>query len=610
MQVGLPSQRARIILKEFGFGLNAKEVLMTDTETVLQDWIRALEAIRILDERPDATLAALVLEVADERKASPALIGEQDHFTYGELAARTNRYARWALAEGFVAGDVICLLMPNCPDYAAIWLGLTRIGCVVALLNVNLTGGALAHCIGAANPRGIIVAAALLPAVFGLDAPLAGTKNWVHGYADAAKIPRIDVAIATLDDAPIARHSQQAASTALLIYTSGTTGLPKAAKVTSRQLVEWSFWFAGMMDARPEDRLYNCLPMYHSIGGVVAICAMLVRGGSVVIREKFSVRQFWDDIVDGGCTIFQYIGELCRYLAHSPEDARETSHRLRLCCGNGLRGDTWDAFVQRFKIPRILEYYAATEGMVSLYNCEGKPGAIGRVPSFLGHRFPIALIRCDLETGEPLLDAGGFCVSCGPDEIGEAIRKLPTVSNQQFSFYTDAEASERKILRDAFVAGDGWFRTGDLMRRDASGFYYFVDRIGETYRWKGENVATTEVAGVVSLCPGVIEAVVFGVTIPGHEGRAGMAAITTCENFDILNLSAHLTKQLPEYARPVFIRLCQTLESTGTFKLQKGNLLRAGIVADNVWLCDRRTGKPVICDDAVIKEIMAGNIRL
>ncbi len=586
------------------------ETPISKSNNAVQNWIRALQAIKVLDERPDASLAVLITEVASKCSASAALIGPQDQFTYGALAIRINKYSRWALAEGFVPGDVICLLMPNCPDYPAIWLGLTQIGCVVALLNTNLSGSALSHCIGAANPLGIIVAASLLPVFLDLEALPAGTKSWVHGHQETKQIPQIDLAIGYLDDAPLAGYSPVHASTALLIYTSGTTGLPKAVKVTQRQLVEWSFWFAGMMNARPEDRLYNCLPMYHSIGGVVAVGAMLVCGGSVLIAKKFSVSQFWDDIVDGQCTIFQYVGELCRYLERSPEHAREKSHRLRLCCGNGLQGETWNAFAHRFNIPRILEFYAATEGRVSLYNCDGKPGSIGRVPAFLSHRFLIALIRCNVETGEPLRDASGFCLRCGTNEAGEAIEKITAVHERQLSLYTDSGASSQKILHDVFVAGDRWFRTGDLMRKDALGFYYFVDRLGDSYRWKGENVATTEVAAVVSSCPGVSEAVVFGVAVPGHEGRAGMAAITTSKDFDILKLLAHLAKQLPDYARPVFIRLCQTLESTGTFKLQKGHLLRAGFAADNVWFCDRRTDKPLLCDETVINDIVSGKIRI
>ena len=199
------------------------------------------------------------------------------------------------------------------------------------------------------------------------------------------------------------------ADRALLIYTSGTTGLPKAANVSHRRLLEWSFWFAGLMNTGPDDRMYDCLPMYHSVGGVVATGAVLVRGGSVLIREKFSAHQFWDDVLDWDCTLVQYIGELCRYLVNAPENPRERAHHIRMCCGNGLRADVWEKFQKRFAIPRILEFYASTEGNVSLYNVEGKVGAIGRIPSFLTHRFPLALVKFDAATGEPVRDQRGFC---------------------------------------------------------------------------------------------------------------------------------------------------------------------------------------------------------
>src|SRR5262249_35820048 len=208
---------------------------------------------------------------------------------------------------------------------------------------------------------------------------------------------------------------------ALYIYTSGTTGLPKAANVTHFRIMQWSHWFAGMMDTRPSDRIYNCLPMYHSIGGVVATGAVLVNGGSVVVRRRFSASRFWDEVVEWNCTLFQYIGELCRYLVNLPPQPQETNHLIRLCCGNGLRPDIWEIFQRRFGIPRILEFYAAREGNFSLFNCEGKPGAIGRVPSFLAHRFPVALIKFNIDAGEPDRDEEGFCVRCTPNEVGEAI---------------------------------------------------------------------------------------------------------------------------------------------------------------------------------------------
>jgi fatty-acyl-CoA synthase len=330
-----------------------------------------------------------------------------------------------------------------------------------------------------------------------------------------------------------------------------------------------------------------------------------------LIRSRFSSRQFWDDVVVGECTIFQYIGELCRYLLQSAPHRLETTHRLRLCSGNGLRGDVWERFQQRFQIPQILEFYAATEGNVSLYNCEGKPGAIGRTPTFLAHRFPVELISCDTDTGEPLRNAAGLCIRCGIDEPGEAIGQIAAESSsaaRHFDGYTDAEASDRKILHNVLVAGDRWFRTGDLMRKDKAGYYYFIDRVGDTFRWKGENVSTTEVAAVVASCPGVTDAVVYGVTVPGTEGRAGMAAITTDEQFSFARLAEHLRTNLPEYARPVFVRLCREIGMTGTFKLTKGSLAREGLFpsADTIWFSDRRHQAYVRCDVSVLGQIQEG----
>ena len=585
----------------------------------LKAWIRALDAIKIMDEQPGATLPALLEGLADIHRERPALLGEGQHFSYRQLAARVSRIGRWGIAQGFGAGDVVCLLMPNCPEYVAIWLGLSRLGCVVALINTNLVGDGLLHSIRTVRSSGLIIGGGLVGAVGGIADRLAPeTRIWVYGEAPCGDWPRLEPQVAGCAEAPLSaaeRALPAPRDQALLIYTSGTTGAPKAARVTHARVIEWSFWFAGMMAAQPTDRLYDCLPLYHSTGGIVAIGAMLVRGGSVLISARFSASRFWADVVDGDCTIFQYIGELCRYLVGSPPDPRERRHRLRLACGNGLQGDVWTAFVERCGVPRILEFYAATEGSVSLYNCEGKPGAIGRVPPMLAQRFPVRLIRCDAETGEPLRDAEGLCIACGPDEVGEAIGQVLDATRspaRQFDGYTDAGASARKLLGDVFAAGDRWFRTGDLMRRDAAGYYYFVDRIGDTFRWKGENVATTEVADVIRGAPGVRDAVVYGVTVPGHEGRAGMAAITADERFDLAGLRAHLAARLPGYAQPLFVRVCAALDLTGTFKLANGRMVREGYeeAADPVWFNDRETGRFIACDAALSRSISDGTRRL
>jgi fatty-acyl-CoA synthase len=334
----------------------------------------------------------------------------------------------------------------------------------------------------------------------------------------------------------------------------------------------------------------------------------------VAIREKFSARQFWDDVARFDCTLVQYIGELARYLVNAPPHPREATHRLRLACGNGLRADVWEAFQQRFAIPRILEFYAATEGNLSLYNVDGKVGAIGKVPSFLAHRFPAAIIRLDRERGEPVRDAQGFCIRCAAEAPGEAIGRIERENpGARFDGYTDAQASEKKILRDVFKPGDAWFRTGDLMRKDAQGYFHFVDRIGDTFRWKGENVSTAEVAAVIARCPGVLDATVYGVAVPGADGKAGMAALVTGDGFDLAALYRHL-ECLPVYARPVFVRIRQELETTATFKHQKGELVREGydpaMTAEAIYVSNAGSRGYVRMDAELFERIQAAQTRL
>ncbi len=585
---------------------------------VTRDWVRALRITHLLLEAPDATLPRLVQAAARTHGEAPALIGSDETLSYAALAARSNRYARWALAEGLAPGDVVALLMPNRPDYVAIWLGLTQVGCVVALLNTHLASDALVHCIVAARARHVIVAAPLADRALAVKAHLPEpTRWWLHGAGEPS-LPRLDLAIAPLPGDALAageRRPPAARDPALLIYTSGTTGLPKATNITHARVLEWSGWFAGMMDAGPDDRLYDCLPLYHGVGGVVGVGSMLVAGGAAIIREDFSAGRFWTDVADSGATIIQYIGELCRYLLHSAAAAGETTHRVRLACGNGLRADVWEPFQHRFHIPRILEFYAATEGCMSLTNCEGKPGSIGRVPQFLAHRFPVALVRCDPSTGEPLRDQAGHYLRAAPDEPGEALAEIGSTGDStgtRFDGYTDPEATNAKLLRDVFAAGDRWFRTGDLMRRDAAGYYYFVDRLGDTFRWRGENVSTTEVATVLQSVPGVIDAAVYGVAVPGTEGNAGMAALVVDQSFSLAHLRTHLASHLPPYARPLFVRLCAALDTTGTFRLRKADLALEGYASspDPVWFDDRTADIFVPCDAALLAAIESGKTRL
>jgi len=582
------------------------------------DWRRALEAVAPIAANPRRILPAVIEELAERQGDAEALIAERGTFTYRTLAERARRYARWALDQDLAKGDVVCLLMPNRPEYLAIWLGITSVGGVVALINTQLRGTSLSHCIDLVAPRHVIVAKECAGALYAA-APHTNAKIWSHGGRD---YPRIDREIERFSPAPLRpgeRRLVTIADRALAIYTSGTTGLPKAANVSHRRIMQWSLWFAGLMDVRPADRIYDCLPFYHSVGGVVTPGALLSRGGSVVIREKFSASGFWNDVSDWDCTLVQYIGELCRYLVNAPSHPGERTHRLRLACGNGLRADIWEKFQARFEIPRILEFYAATEGNVSLYNVEGKVGAVGRVPPFLRHRLPLELVVFDETAGVPARDASGRCIRCSSGEIGEAIGRIgggaaQASAGSAFEGYTDTADSERKILRDVFEPGDAWYRTGDLMRMDTSGFYYFVDRVGDTFRWKGENVATSEVAAALTAFPGIREATVYGVPVRGSEGAAGMAAIVADGALDFAALRTHLAERLPPYARPVFLRLQARLATTATFKPQTTALKREGfdltVVRDPVYFDDAERGAYVPLDAALYERIDAGKVRL
>jgi fatty-acyl-CoA synthase len=583
-------------------------------------WLRALELTAPIPRNRNRVMSTVIEELAVKSGELPALLSDRECLTYRELAERSNQYARWALEQKLAKGEVVCLLMTNRPEYFAVWLGITSIGGVVALLNTNLVGPSLSHCINIVSPKHLIVASELAYALTEALPDLTVSPTiWIHGaYHDSFQ--RIDLDIKH-QSSEVLRVDERRPLTiedrALYIFTSGTTGLPKAANVSHARVMQWSHWFAGMMNAQSTDRMYNCLPMYHSIGGVLVPGATLVGGGSVVIREKFSVSQFWNDVIRWDCTMFQYIGELCRYLLHAPASSNEMSHRLRMACGNGLAPEVWDGFKERFQIPQIFEFYAATEGGVSLFNIEGKQGAIGHIPAYLTHRFSPPLILFDVEKGEPVRDDHGFCIRCASNEIGEAIGKIvddPSSVGSRFEGYTNDQASNAKILRNVFEPGDAWVRTGDLMRKDEKGFFYFVDRIGDTFRWKGENVATSEVSEAICAFPGIKHANVYGVAIPATEGRAGMAALVIEDELNLPKFRQHLMSRLPAYARPLFLRIRDDIETTGTFKYSKTDLVRQGYdplaTTDTIYFDNPESGAFIQLDKALYDQIQVGKSRL
>lgn len=522
------------------------------------------------------------LEAAVDRyRESPAITFEGKTLSYGDVDALANRYAHWAKEQGITRGQTVALFMPNRAEYLAIWYGLTKVGVATALINTNLTGAPLAHCLNISGALHCLVDGETSPAFEAVRDQL--TKHIAQWTLGPVAGDRRDLVAALKScsnlrpDRLTARGELRASDTALWIYTSGTTGLPKAARINHMRVQLYMRGFAGATGAEATDRIYQVLPLYHATGGLCGMGAALLTGASVVLRKKFSTTHFWKDVHDEACTMFVYIGELCRYLVNSPPDPLERDHKLRLAFGNGLRADVWEQMVERFNIPQVMEFYGSTEGNVSMFNFDGHVGAIGRLPKWLKKRANARLVQFDVATEQPVRGPNGCCIECGPDQIGECIGKIDTSDPRtNFTGYADKASTEKKVLRDVFEKGDAWFRTGDLMRQDADGYFYFIDRIGDTFRWKGENVSTGEVADQLAEAPGVEEANVYGVAVPQQDGRAGMVALTVNDDFDLAAFYTHVESKLPAYAQPLFLRLQRQIEITGTFKYRKVDLVEDG----------------------------------
>ena len=383
------------------------------------------------------------------------------------------------------------------------------------------------------------------------------------------------------------------------IFTSGTTGLPKAALMSHLRFLNAGGVIAGLLDLTRADVLYNVLPLYHGAGGMVVVSAALHVGIPIVLKRRFSASEFWDDVRRHGVTAWYYIGEICRYLLNQPARPDDRDHPLRRMSGAGLKAQVWRQFQERFGIELICEGLGSTEANYGLTNVDNRVGSVGRLP--YPERSNIRVVRYDVERGDYLRSPGGALVLCKPGEVGELIAEVldgPGAAGF-FEGYTSAEATQAKLLRDVFRPGDRWMRSGDLVRFDADDYFYFVDRVGDTYRWKSENVSTDEVAAVLGQFPGPAVANVYGVRVPGTEGRAGMVALTYADprQFDPAAFHAFAAARLADYAVPVFVRISADADLTTTFKLRKIDLQRAGYdpgrTPDPLFVRDARAARYV-----------------
>jgi fatty-acyl-CoA synthase len=547
--------------------------------------LRWLPALAAAGPNSSKTTADLIEKRARKSPTDVFVEFEGRTVSYAEYNAAANRVAHWAVEKGLGRGDVVALLMENRPEYLMVWAGLAKAGVTTALINTQLEGKALGHVIEASECKALVLGSECLPSWEQLkgERPADLPAYVAHGAGvPAGELPPG----AKSFDEEISCYSNQNPDRAVradltgsdplfYIYTSGTTGLPKAARFShSRFMGGGSYHLLSGLNRR--DVLYCALPLYHTVGGVICVNAVLQTGARLALRRKFSASRFWADVADCGATSFQYIGEMCRYLINQPESEYDRAHQVRYIVGNGLRPDVWPGFEQRFGIGKIVEFYGATESNVSLVNLEGKQGSIGRLLPGMKAK----LVRYDVEKDEHPRDAEGRCIECKPGEPGELLGYIQEgkTAAGRFEGYTSEEATLKKILRNVDEEGDAWFRSGDLLRVDDEGDYYFVDRIGDTFRWKGENVSTQEVAEAVSALPEIELAIVYGVEVPGADGRAGMAALMVAASaeLDAEALYRELDGALPGYARPAFVRLQQDVDLTGTFKVRKVDLQKDG----------------------------------
>ncbi|XP_078572775.1 long-chain fatty acid transport protein 2-like [Branchiostoma floridae x Branchiostoma japonicum] len=548
------------------------------------------------------------------------LFGTEAH-TYGEVDAMANRVANLFHGRGYQKGDTVALLIYNEPAFIWTFLGLARVGVKMALLNTNLRGQALLHCFRVAGATGIIVGQGqpLLDATLEVlpELQAEGATIWLQGSAHPP-------AGLSAWDGPVQRESDQPlpvqvtitpADTLCYFYTSGTTGLPKAAIILHAKFTAVSNTLVHYSNVKSEDIFYITLPLYHTSGLTLGLGTAITIGATVALRRRFSVRHFWDDCRRYKATMILYIGELLRYLCTAPERPDDKDHNVRLAFGNGLRPDIWRRFKDRFGIPQIGEFYGMTEGTMALINLHNKVGAVGVAsPRYRKHK-PFSLIECDIDTGEPIRRKDGRCTEVKLGKPGLLVNKL--AEGLPFMGYLGKrELTEKKILRNVFEEGDMYLNSGDLMMIDKEYFIYFADRLGDTFRWKGENVATTEVAQVLSKMEGVQEVNVYGVKVPGQDGRAGMASIIPLpgQKPDFRRWYRYVAAKLPTYAQPLFLRLTREIQVTGTFKHQKAALVKEGFdprrVADPLFVIDNGRKTYVPLDETVYRRIVVGQARL
>uniref|UniRef100_A0A8B9YY89 Arachidonate--CoA ligase n=1 Tax=Bos mutus grunniens TaxID=30521 RepID=A0A8B9YY89_BOSMU len=579
-------------------------------------------------QRARHTIPQIFQAVVQRQPERLALVdaGSGACWTFAQLDAYSNAVANLFRRLGFAPGDVVAIFMEGRPEFVGLWLGLAKAGVEAALLNVNLRREPLAFCLGTSGAKGHL-------SIFNHDMFRATAVAEMSGELGKSLVKfcsgdvgpdgvlpdtqLLDPLLKETSTAPLAQPPGKGMDDRLFyIYTSGTTGLPKAAIIVHSRYYRIAAFGHYSYSMQAADVLYDCLPLYHSAGNIMGVGQCLIYGLTVVLRKKFSASRFWDDCVKYNCTVVQYIGEICRYLLKQPVREAEGRHRVRLAVGNGLRPSIWEEFTERFGVRQIGEFYGATECNCSIANMDGKVGSCGFNSRILPHVYPIRLVKVNEDTMELLRDAQGLCIPCQTGEPGLLVGQI----NQQdplrrFDGYISESATSKKIAHSVFRKGDSAYLSGDVLVMDELGYMYFRDRSGDTFRWRGENVSTTEVEGVLSRLLGQTDVAVYGVAVPGVEGKAGMAAIADPHGRLSPNaLYEELQKVLAPYARPIFLRLLPQVDTTGTFKIQKTRLQHEGFdprqTSDRLFFLDLKQGHYLPLDQGVYTRICSGAFAL
>ncbi|THX85267.1 acetyl-CoA synthetase-like protein, partial [Aureobasidium pullulans] len=507
-------------------------------------------------------------------------------WSYKQVYETVLKFAAWLKQEhGVKKGDMVAIDYTNKTQFVCLWFALFSLGAKAAFINTNLRGKALLHCVKACKAKLLIVDPAIEDAL--TDEVRQELANSVQAVVlDDVTEGRI-VATAGLRVPDEERGGDKISDTAVLIFTSGTTGLPKPAVVPWKKFLLSGRTVSNWLGVKPTDRYYTAMPLYHSSASILNISVVLHAGATTILSHHFSPKTFFASATASKATMMQYIGEMCRYLLSTSPSPFDKSHTIRMAFGNGLRPDVWQKFKERFNILEIAEFYSATEAVggsfIKSKNNFGL-GAVGRagttLQTLMGSQ--TAIVKHDVETGEPYRNSSNLCERVNPGESGEYINALDpnNISDKYVGYYGNQKASDSKILRDVFKAGDAWYRSGDLLRKDTQGRLFFVDRIGDTYRWKSENVSTNEVAEALSTSPHIEEINVYGVALPNHDGRAGCAAVMlkSAPSSQVLKeIAAHAREKMPKFAIPLFLRVVREFEVTGTAKYTKHGLREQGV---------------------------------